>query len=199
MNDDSTDFEGIADDMRSLHMKLPQQRLQIAIPDARNVLSGALSYFLSIENKKLQWLPEYDEVADWLSSNQGRGLFMYGNCGRGKTLIGQYVLPALLLKYYNKITSTYNVQEMNANLDLVLKKHIISLDDIGTEEVSNNFGNKRMAFAEIMDAAEKEGKLIIASSNLDAADISSRYGDRVLDRIVACTRRIAFNGKSLRW
>ena len=199
MNDDSTNFEGIADDMRSLHMKLPQQRLQIAIPDARNVLSGALSYFLSIENKKLQWLPEYDEVADWLTSNQGRGLFMYGNCGRGKTLIGQYVLPALLLKYYNKITSTYNVQEMNANLDLVLKKHIISLDDIGTEEVSNNFGNKRMAFAEIMDAAEKEGKLIIASSNLDAADISSRYGDRVLDRIVACTRRIAFNGKSLRW
>lgn len=123
---------------------------------------------------------------------------MYGNCGRGKSLLGRFVLPAILLKYSGKITSVYDIQEMNSRVDAVLKKHIISLDDIGTEEISVDYGNKRMAFAEIMDAVEKHGKLIIVSSNLDADSIKKRYGDRIMDRIRATTTRVLFNGESLR-
>ncbi|WP_044215348.1 hypothetical protein [Dysgonomonas gadei] len=64
--------------------------------------------------------------------------------------------------------------------------------------LSNVFGNRRMAFAEVMDAAEKHGKLLIISTNLPVDDIRKRYGDRVLDRIKSTTTRILFEGESLR-
>ncbi|MFV0331131.1 MAG: hypothetical protein ACK5M3_14185, partial [Dysgonomonas sp.] len=89
-------------------------------------------------------------------------------------------------------------QEMNKYIDDVLKKHVISLDDIGTEDISVNYGNKRQAFAEVMDAAEKYGKLIIISTNLRGDEIAERYGQRVMERIVSTTRRIKFRGQSLR-
>ena len=94
--------------------------------------------------------------------------------------------------------SVFDIQDMNRDIDLVLSKHIISLDDIGTEEVSIKYGERRMAFAEVMDAAEKHGKLVIVSTNLNESELKERYGDRVLDRIKATTSRILFTGKSLR-
>ena len=162
------------------------------------MLQDALTFFLSKRNEELKWLPEYDNVAKWLENNNGRGIFMYGNCGRGKSLLGRYVIPAILLKYCGKVTSVFDIQEMNKNIDLVMSKQIISLDDIGTEEMINNFGNKRLAFAEIMDAAEKQGKLMIISTNLTQNEIIEQYGDRILDRIKSITERILFNGESLR-
>lgn len=59
-------------------------------------------------------------------------------------------------------------------------------------------GERRLAFAEIVDAAEKRNNLIIVSSNLYAADIGEMYGDRVLDRVKAITNRVLFEGESLR-
>lgn len=191
-------FEEIYNQMKQHSMKVPEDRVFIKIPDAETILSNAFMYFLGKEEKSLCWQPEYVEIANWLSDNKGRGLFMYGNCGRGKSLLGRYIIPAILMKYARKVVSTFDVQEMNANLDLALSKHILSLDDIGTEEMTNTYGNKRLAFAEIMDAAEKHGKLIIISTNLQPSEIQAKYGDRVLDRIIATTKRIPFNGKSLR-
>lgn len=125
-------------------------------------------------------------------------MFLYGNCGRGKSLLGRYVLPALLFHFHRKVTTVYDAARMNRCLDEVLGRHIVSLDDIGTEDVVNVYGNRRHAFPEIMDAAEKHGKLLIVSTNLDAQGISQQYGDRTLDRIKSCMCRIAFRGNSLR-
>ena len=191
-------FKEIAAQMRQHHMPLPDSKVQIKVPDAPTVLNNALSYFLGTENAEAQWLPEYEAVADWLTDNQGRGLFLFGSCGRGKSLLCRYVLPAILLSCHNKIASVFDAQEMNRNLDFALSRHILSLDDIGTEEISNVYGNKRMAFAELMDAAEKYDKLLIVSTNLSVAEIQKRYGDRVLERIKSTTKRVLFRGDSLR-
>lgn len=191
-------FEEIYDNMKLHKMKLPANVTTIKVPQAKQVLQNALTFFLSKRNEELKWLPEYDNVAKWLENNNGRGIFMFGNCGRGKSLLGRYVIPAILLKYCGKVTSVFDIQEMNKNIDLVMSKQIISLDDIGTEEMINNFGNKRLAFAEIMDAAEKQGKLMIISTNLTQNEIVEQYGDRILDRIKSTTERILFNGESLR-
>lgn len=179
-------------------MKLPGENFCISIPDSGLILENAFTHFLNIEHRAFQKLPEYDKVAEWLQNNDGRGLFMYGNCGRGKSLLSRFVLPAIILKYCRKIVAVYDMNEVNANIDEVLKKKIISLDDIGTESESVKFGERRMAFSEIMDAAEKHGKLLILTTNLTQEEIRSRYGDRVLDRIISTTKRVAFNGKSLR-
>ncbi len=96
------------------------------------------------------------------------------------------VLPACSVGF------RYIGDEQPARLCIVTQSD--QLDDIGTEEVSNVYGNKRLAFAEIMDSAEKYGKLVIVSSNLTVAEIKKRYGDRVLDRVVATTKRVLFEG-----
>ena len=43
-------------------------------------------YFQKLDNtaSSFQWLPEYDEIADWMSDTQGKGLLLMGSCGRGK-------------------------------------------------------------------------------------------------------------------
>lgn len=191
-------FEQIATRMRQHAMQLPPEKIMVSLPDARKHLYEALAFFVEYEKQQPVWLPEYDEIADWLAGNQGRGLFLFGNHGRGKSLMCRYVLPALLLKYCHKVVSVFDVQAMNRDIDRALSKHLLSLDDIGTEEVVNNFGNRRLAFAEIMDAAEKQNKLVIVSTNLNLDALRATYGERTLERIKSTTRRVLFSGDSLR-
>ena len=192
-------FDEILAEMRAHGMKLPPQRVRVAIPHAKETLEAAMRYFIGQEGREMVWLPEYDKVAAWLADNQGRGLFLYGNCGRGKSVLCRYAIPAILLAHFRKVVSVLDVQDMNADIDRALSRHILALDDIGTEEQSVKWGERRMAFAEIMDAAEKRGKLVIISTNLGEADIRERYGDRILDRIRSTTARVLFHGESLRW
>jgi len=191
-------FDEIYGRMKNLGMKVPESRVFIKIPGAARILEDCFRYFLSFENAVYLPQPEYTEVAEWLEDNRGRGLFMYGDCGRGKTFLANYVIPAILLKYAGKVVFSYDIQEMNRRLDEVLNRPIIVLDDIGTEEISVSFGNKRAAFIEIMDAAEKYGKLMIVTTNLDGDRIADRYGPRALERIISTTKRVEFKGKSLR-
>lgn len=191
-------FREIADEMKRHNMPLPSPKVEIQIPDAENVLRQAFTFFLEQSGSNFRWLPEYGEVAHWLSQNEGRGLFLFGSCGRGKTILSRYVLPSILLGHCRRVVSVFDTTEMNSRIDHVLSRHIISLDDIGTEEVSYQYGNKRLAFAEIMDTAEKQNKLLIVSTNLSVDEIRRRYGERVLDRIRSTTRRVLFEGESLR-
>lgn len=195
---DTQNFSSVIEEMKSHGMKLPSGKVCIAVPNAKEVLSNAMRCFISLEGKQAVWLPEYDKVAEWLADNKGRGLFLFGNCGRGKSILCRYALPAILLKYCRKVVSVFDIQDMNRNIDFVLSKHIISLDDIGTEELSVKYGERRMAFPEVMDVAEKQSKLVIVSTNLGANELKERYGDRVLDRIRSVTKRVLFDGKSLR-
>lgn len=193
-----TDFESIYNDMKMHGMPLPADKVLIQIPNAKTILDDCFKYTLSRQNAEFIWQPEYDEVVKWFENNQGRGLFLYGDCGRGKSLLSRYVIPAILLKCMKKVVTVYDIQEMNAKIDEVMKKHIISLDDVGTEEISVNYGNKRLAFAEIMDSVEKHGKLVIVSTNLKKDAIIERYGERIYDRIISTTYRVEFKGNSLR-
>jgi DNA replication protein DnaC len=88
--------------------------------------------------------------------------------------------------------------EVNADPDYVLSKKLIALDDIGTEEASVKFGEKRMIIPEVLDAAEKYSKLLLLTSNLDGKGIISKYGNRIFDRLVEVTTPIEFKGKSFR-
>ena len=181
-------------------MKEPKAGVFISIPNAKEKLSNALDYFIALEgqNKAAVWLNEYEEVSLWLEDNKGRGLLLYGECGLGKTFIARYVLPALLLKYCNRVVNSFDMNEANKNPDDVLSKHIIALDDIGTEEQSVKYGDRRFIVPEIVDYAEKYGKMLILTTNLNAAQLSDKYGSRTLDRIIATTKRIEFKGKSFR-
>jgi len=192
------DISSVIAEMKRHGMKVQDDKVRFKIQNSKELTSQLLEYFLAADGKKAVWLHEYNQIVDWLTDNDGRGLLLQGKCGVGKTIMGRFVIPALLLQATRKVVSCYDVNELNNDLDKILLKKIISIDDFGTEEVSVKFGERRLAFAELMDAVEKQGKLIILTTNLSKEDIIQKYGERVLDRIVGTTMRITFNNQSFR-
>jgi DNA replication protein DnaC len=198
MEQSNTDYAALIDEMRQHLMTVPSERVHIRIPNAAGILASALGYFIGLEGRKAVWRKEYDAVASWLSDNGGKGLLLSGNCGSGKSVLSRLVIPAVLLRHARLVANVYDASRMNGRIDEVLQKRIVSLDDVGTEAEAVEYGNRRMAFAEIVELAEKEGKLLIVSTNLRGEGLLKRYGERVTDRIFAIMRIIEFNGKSLR-
>lgn len=167
-----------------------------SVPDAKEHLWKGIQYFCKSD---AVWSPDYDLVAEWLSDNKGKGLLMMGNCGTGKTLIGSNIVPLLLYHYCRKLMIfQYPAQEINSHADEIMKHKLVYLDDIGRENLLNSYGNKRWVFPEIVDAAERQGKLLVISTNLDSVHLAEKYDDRTMDRLRSLTKIVTFTGKSLR-
>lgn len=189
------DFKKAIEDYRQVGYMPEMNLVQINIPDARNLIKRGIDYYT---NNNGMWLPEYEEIADWLTDNKGKGLFCMGDCGRGKTLICWRIIPLLIQNYCRRIVNCYDMQQANDRIDEVKSKHLIMLDDVGTESVAVKYGEKRQAFSEIVDEAEKKGKLLIVTTNISSDEIIEKYGIRTLDRLTAITRKVVFKGKSQR-
>ena len=177
--------------------------VSIKIPNAEERLRGGLDYFVNVFSRgaitKAAWdEANYRPIVDWMTDNQGRGLLMIGNCGLGKSLIGKYILPYLIRDSCRKVVNIFNAQELNSKPDEIMSYHIIYIDDIGTENVSNIYGNKRIPFMELCDAVEQKGKLLICSTNLTLDELAEKYGERTIDRLRATTKVVPFVGQSLR-
>lgn len=174
---------------------------QFSIANARKRLEDGLRHFLG---DGYQWLPAYDKVADWLSDNKGRGLLCVGTSGLGKTLLCTKVLPVIL---GSKIP-VVSAQEMTQRIDSLLKERCVIIDDLGKEPVeTRTYGNRRTPFFELCDTAERQGKLLVITTNLSTTpvgdprypeSIQHRYGDAVISRLRAITRVVVFEGNDMR-
>lgn len=188
-------FEKTIEDLKEIGFNPMPTAVKVSIQQSNVVLWRGIQYFTG---NNASWQPEYEDVATWLSDNKGRGLLCLGNCGRGKSLICGKIIPVLLNHYCRKIVSCYDAQQMNADLDAVKQKHIVYVDDVGTEFLSVKYGEKRLAFAELVDEAEKRGKLLIVTTNLSLSELREKYGERTVDRLRAITTPVLFKGDSLR-
>ena len=201
---DTDDFKKEIEDLRHLGFDPYPERVRLNIPDARKALEGGLRYYLG----DFQWLPCYDEIAAWLTDNKGRGLLCVGNCGLGKTLICANILPVIIHNRMRKVVKSYGALDINDRIEEVKHCKLSVIDDIGTEPEAVIYGERHMAFPEIVDNAEKRGNLLIITTNLrtntppgqgaDYPSIQSRYGNRTLDRLKAITKVVRFDGKSFR-
>lgn len=197
---DNEYFRNLVSQMRDTGYPQEIDRVQISIPNAEKRLRGGLQYVVNMKSGcNAEWNEHnYRPIVDWMTDNKGKGLLMFGGCGLGKSVIGMYILPLLIKDVHKKVVNIFSAQELNKKIDDILKLHIIYIDDIGTEDNLNSYGNKRMPFAELCDAAEKKGKLLILTTNLSIDELTQRYGDRVVDRLIATTKAVPFVGDSLR-
>ena len=197
---DSEYFKKLVSQMRDTGYPQEIDRVQINITNAEKRLRGGLQYVVNMKSGcNAEWNEHnYRPIVDWMTDNKGKGLLMFGGCGLGKSVIGMYILPLLIKDVHKKVVNIFSAQELNKKIDEILKLHIIYIDDIGTEDNLNSYGNKRMPFAELCDAAEKNGKLLILTTNLSIDELTQRYGDRVVDRLIATTKAVPFTGDSLR-
>jgi DNA replication protein DnaC len=178
------------------------QRPHVTIPNARERLENGLKHFMG---DKARWLPCYDEVAEWLTDNKGRGLLCFGTSGLGKSTICRDILPVLLGK--SNVVSVTAI-EMGQRIDELLKARCIIIDGLGKEAVQEtvNF-RRRTPFYELCDAAVSGGLLLIITTNLATTNvpdnplysdsIEHRYGPDVLSRLRAATKAVIFKGKDM--
>lgn len=145
-----------------------------------------------------QWLPAYDEVAEWLTDNKGKGLLASGGMGLGKTRICMDVIPDILrsvgiepycVSAYAMSFGAY--KEMTGWATIVI-------DDVGTEDIASFYGERHDLFKEIVDQAERKGILLIVTTNLDGKALNERYGTRTVSRLFELVRPVRFVGESFR-
>lgn len=182
-------------------------RVHLAVPNARERLMAGLQYYLG---SNARWLPGYDEIADWLTDNHGKGLLCIGTCGLGKTLICQNILPMIIHRHTGLVSTSCTANEMNKNIDGLLRQRIAVVDDLGTEAAETvTYGERRYPFNELADSVERRGSLLIVTTNLRTShavdksgqpipSIEKRYGIRTLDRLRATTSVVVLEGKSMR-
>jgi len=147
------------------------------------------------EKKIFVFKKGYEDICDWLTDNHGKGLLILGNCSLGKTFMTRYVLPAIILKYTGRVLKNYDLNR--DDIDEILKRRICGIDDVGTEDVKNDYGTKRMAFAEIVDNAEKNSNILVITTNLSGKQIEDQYGLRIFERLLAITKRVIISGSEL--
>lgn len=170
-------------------------RIHVRIPDAK----GCLEVFLRHEvGSAFRWLPEYDKVAEWLTDNNRKGLLCIGNNGRGKTLICSKAIPAMLNFFMQKYVYCCDATNMAANMQCLHDYSNLSIDDIGTEDVASDYGNRLYMLPEIVDEAEKKGKMLLLTTNLLSQDLAAKYGERTFDRLRGLCKVIVFQGESMR-
>jgi len=167
-------------------------------------------YFLKLDETAVnfQWLPEYDEIAEWMADTHGKGLLLLGDCGRGKSTILLSVMPVMFFRKFDKIIHPESAKELNmpdpkqgkvtVGWQEILKRWCIDIDELGTEDAETNYGEKYEPFNKIIDEAEKLVKLMLISTNLTKGQLLQRYGERCLDRLIRLCRVIEFNGESFR-
>lgn len=183
--------------------------------DECRVLFERIFRELDTTMSQFQFLPEYEQIIDWMTDTQDKGLLLMGDCGRGKSIIITGVIPVLfrlkerivkpmLAQDINRVVS-YDPFFMNCPpnftyLDFVTSNRIknIVLDEIGTETMRNDYGEKVESFNVIMNLAEQYHKRLFLSTNLTESEILDRYGMRTLDRLSHLCRIVRFSGESLR-
>jgi len=143
-------------------------------------------------------LPEYDHVIDWMTDTKGKGLFLTGDCGRGKSIILTGVIPALMFQLFNKVLNNYRACEIIEKSSMISKQWAISIDDVGIEPTIKDYGENIEGFNSIVDAAEARIAPLFISTNLNSSEILARYGERTFDRIFRLCKVVKFTGESLR-
>ncbi len=190
------DFGQAVERMRGIGYPSVSNRVFIKIPNAEQLLKRGLNYFT--QGQAVWCEQNYRPIVDWMTDNKGRGLLLAGGCGLGKSLIGMRILPLVINHVCQRIVYCFKAQDMSTKPDEVMSHHLVYIDDVGVESVSNIYGNKRVCFAELCDIAEQKGKLLILSTNCDIAHLTEKYGERTVDRLRAITKYVPLTGISLR-
>lgn len=169
--------------------------LKIQLPDAKEILRRGLKWAIG---EKAIWRPEYDKVADWLSDNKHKGLLCFGSDGLGKTLICDDIMENIFRYYLRKNYIKLTAFQMKDHIEDINDSCSVFIDDVGIEPTVVNYGERYEPFVEIIYNAERNGQLLVLTTNLNPKQLTERYGERTFNRLSAIVRPIVFTGGNLR-
>ncbi len=89
-----------------------------------------------------QWKPDYDEIADWLRDNEGKGLLISGSVGNGKTMMIRSVLPFLINRMFGRVVHYCQATQMASDEEVRRRKGykvvLDAVDDLGTPSAGSH-------------------------------------------------------------
>lgn len=135
-----------------------------------------------------------------------KSIMMSGSTGLGKTHLSLAVADRVIRKGFavvydsvinilDNIENEHYSEHSRETLDAVLDADLLILDDLGTEQESKFFKSK---IFNIIDTRINRKKSTIISTNLNLADISKRYDQRIISRLSAKYTQMQFSGKDVR-
>lgn len=140
-------------------------------------------------------------------SKNSDNILMYGGAGLGKTYICNCIAKELSKRGFNVIlSSAYNIFEIisknkfnyktdfTSDINRYYDCDLLIMDDLGTEFVTEYSVS---ALFDIINYRLTHHKPIIINANLSLQDMSSRYSDRIVSRLLTF-RHLLFLGNDIR-
>lgn len=139
-----------------------------------------------------------------LLKKTGKGIFIFGETGRGKT----YALYAIS-KRFKEIGQRSRVENwVELLLDLrektqylrdalgsILEPQVVMIDDLGSERQTE--WSQEILYTIINMAYQKQKKIFVAT-NLSLDEFTARYGDRIFSRLMEMCEPYELKGKDRR-
>ncbi len=150
-------------------------------------------------------------------SEEGKGVFLYGNMGTGKTYLaacaanraadqGESVVFLHYPSFCDRIAVTMYSGEYRKEADYCRAAGMLVIDDIGAEEVTER---NRMVLLSILDSRMQKGRMTWFTGNVDLNSLrehlrtargkdSVSAADRIIERIRALTEPVYLGGNDRR-
>lgn len=169
--------------------------------------------------------PKFIESAEYMGVKRPdlrKGLLLIGAIGCGKTtmlrLFQRNQRQVFMMKSAKEIAWKWLEAEKNAgeylhslsNIHLLPADDVqnfyhryagLCIDDAGTEDIKNNYGNKSNVITDIIEGRYYNGAMgpmFHMTTNLNTGDLKAFYGDRAASRLRECMNIIEYKGEDRR-
>lgn len=140
-----------------------------------------------------------EAVMKWLYERPEKGLLLSGSVGSGKTTMLKAISKVIGGCAYYTAQDIYDMFVAHREAGAASSSPVLFIDDLGAEPAKwCDYGEIRYPLTEVLYKRYDHNATTVISSNLDFNDISSRYGERVADRIREMFVCITYKGSSYR-
>lgn len=207
-------YKQTSDYMKYRSATLPIFQGKFKIDEANENIFSALCYYFS-DDKNFYTQTELLHVKN---PSLSKGIMLAGNFGTGKTwmmkLFSKNQRQVFHVKNAKDIANDYQGNGVesadfvnkfkNPENDKASFFHPyagLCIDDIGTEDIKNNFGNKKNVIGDLIEQRYSTGNTGVffhATTNLNSDQLKSFYGERVVSRMKELFNFIEFPGNDRR-
>lgn len=153
------------------------------------------------EGATLEKVSEKLKQAKKKATEEGKGLFVYGSTGTGKTYFITAIAKGQKTKVQNFVELLSEFRDYiqkgtyHDNLEELTSGKYLFIDDIGAEKTSDFV--LEFVYLVVNRRYEDMNKTVF-TTNLSLEDFRERYGDRILSRIAEMCLFVELNGEDKR-